>query len=476
MAYVISAVRNLEDLSVPYQLLSKYSFSFDEPSKCPDKFKMELTGTKPNKALRIPYKHIKLDLGSWYYARENPEQKNFDGVVCMGDEDNAVVELHPGETLSVEDIDLMYNNAESTRMLMQSISPRLSSGNYWVSTPNVSAFNCSKHGNLFGEEWFKNNFTFVFFKDSKTVDITFIGKERANGSLRMVALSLPPDISYFIATGSRATYIYRAVAEIQPTEMTPLVHAPLKSECDCDCTESTKSTVLPPATPPAWLPMYCEPRTADEKSKEKGDRACFPSSALVQLRDGRKISIDALNIGDEVLCEEGQYSHVVMFTHASNITNHSFITLHTLRGYKLSLSAGHLLPTNKAIKRADAVQFGDVVTDYDGQADAVYRIEHTYAQGLYNPQTLAGTIVVDGVVTSCYTSEIAHGAAHAMLAPFRVTFASTRLTPPRTMCAHGCPFLLDSWRSFSLKLPRGLDTLFGGSSILFRENRHRNSI
>jgi len=44
------------------------------------------------------------------------------------------------------------------------------------------------------------------------------------------------------------------------------------------------------------------------------------------------------------------------------------------------------------------------------------------AKGLYNPQTVQGDVIVNGIVSSTYTTTVEPKAAHAFLAPMRALF------------------------------------------------------
>ena len=46
------------------------------------------------------------------------------------------------------------------------------------------------------------------------------------------------------------------------------------------------------------------------------------------------------------------------------------------------------------------------------------------ARGLYNPHTLHGDVVVDGVLTSTYTGVVHPALAHALLAPLRQLYSA----------------------------------------------------
>ncbi len=61
-------------------------------------------------------------------------------------------------------------------------------------------------------------------------------------------------------------------------------------------------------------------------------------------------------------------------------------------------------------------------------------VDTVWERGLYNPQTAAGDIVVDGFVASTYTTFASPRAAHALLAPLRLAASLGRV------------WLLDEWR------------------------------
>lgn len=150
-----------------------------------------------------------------------------------------------------------------------------------------------------------------------------------------------------------------------------------------------------------------------------GDSACFPAAATVELESGARKTMEDLSIGDRVAVRNGRFSPVFMFTHKLSDTEHAFVTLRTASGARLALTAGHYLYANGALVAAGGVRVGDELALGGGGSSAVVAVRRATARGLYNPQTVAGDVVVDGVLASTYTTAVEPALAHALLAPFR---------------------------------------------------------
>lgn len=82
---------------------------------------------------------------------------------------------------------------------------------------------------------------------------------------------------------------------------------------------------------------------------------------------------------------------------------------------------------NGRAMEARVVQPGFVMTGDDGSLLTVAGVKSGTGRGLYNPQTLHGDIVVDGVVVSTYTESVEMGMAHALLAPIRAGFSTAKV-------------------------------------------------
>jgi Hint module len=157
-------------------------------------------------------------------------------------------------------------------------------------------------------------------------------------------------------------------------------------------------------------------------SSRASHSSCFPSSATVELADSSVVRMDSVKIGDLVKVAPNTFSPVFMFTH--KLTNHvsSFVTLTTASGMTLAVSPGHFIYANNALVPASSVTTGMTLETSAG-VDAVVAVTRAHMTGLFNPQTLHGDIVVDGVRASTYTTAVEPTAAHALLAPFRAAYA-----------------------------------------------------
>jgi len=123
------------------------------------------------------------------------------------------------------------------------------------------------------------------------------------------------------------------------------------------------------------------------------------------------------------LVERGRYTAVYMFTHEDADIIAPFMEIRTRSGRMLTASAGLLVYLNGRAVAAAAARVGDVVRLGDGRVDAVVNVRMVRGKGLYNPQTLRGDIVVDGVLVSTWTTAVSPVSAVAMLVPFRLCYA-----------------------------------------------------
>ena len=113
----------------------------------------------------------------------------------------------------------------------------------------------------------------------------------------------------------------------------------------------------------------------------------------------------------------------------------------------MSLSPDHYVAANGDLVYAKDVAVGDALGYVDGGAaksGAVVSTTRVLKRGLYNPYTLSGTIVVDGVVASCHSSWILDG----LLSPAAAAVAYQKLfAVPRL--------------AYKILGPNGMDAVFG---------------
>eukprot|EP00927_Polykrikos_kofoidii_P016321 TRINITY_DN17357_c0_g1_i3.p1 TRINITY_DN17357_c0_g1~~TRINITY_DN17357_c0_g1_i3.p1 ORF type:complete len:491 (+),score=39.28 TRINITY_DN17357_c0_g1_i3:60-1475(+) len=181
--------------------------------------------------------------------------------------------------------------------------------------------------------------------------------------------------------------------------------------------------------------------------------SCFPGHALVEVRGRGPIPVASVNVGDEVLVAKG-VEVVDMAAHASNVIYEpvlaflhalrdssplDFITIVHSRG-ELRVSENHLVFAALAQNNVWAHRTGAVLRPGDrllavSSAEVASSVSEIVAihrnvtrAGMFAPLTMAGTIVVDGVVASIYAApaldvHLDHPSAHAAIFPVRAYHA-----------------------------------------------------
>lgn len=203
----------------------------------------------------------------------------------------------------------------------------------------------------------------------------------------------------------------RTAAPVTTSDFAPKTAAP-----------ETAAPVVPATAAPA--PVTAAPDVTGTASTSgtvstEGPGLCFPSDASVEIEHGGVVRMDALAIGDSVKVGPNQFSKVFIFTHKMADVSVDFVVIRTASGAALTLTNGHYIYANDALVAAGTVLVGDELMLGNGQRSSVTSVSHAAGRGLYNPQTLNGDIVVNGVVASTYTTSVNPGFAHVLLAPLR---------------------------------------------------------
>jgi hypothetical protein len=190
---------------------------------------------------------------------------------------------------------------------------------------------------------------------------------------------------------------------------------------DSTASPNATATISPNATETTAPNATTLPNTTELPNVTSSDNGskCFPSFASVELVDGSMITMDKLSIGDMVKVGANAFSKVFMFTHKMQTGTHQFVELSTSSGASIALTSGHYIPVDGSLLSAGEVAVGSLVQLGTGAVDTVVAIRSVSGTGLYNPQTIEGNVVVNGVVASTYTTAVAPRFAHAILAPFR---------------------------------------------------------
>ncbi|GAB0496275.1 hypothetical protein MMPV_007587 [Pyropia vietnamensis] len=186
----------------------------------------------------------------------------------------------------------------------------------------------------------------------------------------------------------------------------------------------------PGETPDATIDASVEPA--------EDDAVCFPATATVDVVGRGRVAMADLHVGDVVAVGGGRPpSPIYTFSHADSVAVSTFVSLTTTAKpaqatgvsssgaagatpATLLMSPGHYLPVNGRLAAAKTVVVGDTLAAGPaGEPVTVTSVKRVSSRGLYNPHTVDGGLLVDGIRTSCYTTAVEPRLADALLAPAR---------------------------------------------------------
>ncbi|KAG7463770.1 hypothetical protein MATL_G00180210 [Megalops atlanticus] len=195
--------------------------------------------------------------------------------------------------------------------------------------------------------------------------------------------------------------------------------------------------------------VHCSVKSEHSVAAKTG--GCFPGRALVTLESGGTKAIQDLRPGERILASsesdgsgELVYSEVIAFIDRDPATRKHFYAIGTEGGAELSLTAAHLLFVTegncsggaaaarggmRTIFASDARPGQCVLTaggeGSGGRLERVAWVQLREDRGAYAPLTRHGTLVVDGVLASCYAAMDQHRLAHWAFAPLRLLYRWT---------------------------------------------------
>ena len=102
---------------------------------------------------------------------------------------------------------------------------------------------------------------------------------------------------------------------------------------------------------------------------------------------------------------------------------------------EIAVSEDHYVQANGVMTLAKHIKVGDLLS-----AGPIVAIQKQFKSGAYSPITLAGTIVVNGIVASSYTKKVNPSLSHMLLAPRRAAYyvAPGMMNYLAEECTSGC--------------------------------------
>ncbi|XP_071197617.1 indian hedgehog B protein-like [Salvelinus alpinus] len=202
--------------------------------------------------------------------------------------------------------------------------------------------------------------------------------------------------------------------------------------------------------------VHCSVKSEHSVAAKTG--GCFPGRSLVTLDDGSSRAVQDLQPGDRVLASSGAdgsrsggdlvYSEFFTFLDHEPAARKQFYVLGTETGANLTLTAAHLVfvtdgncsvgkSAKGAVMRtmyASDVRPGQCVLTAgrnqgpQGNLSQVIWVHIQMDTGAFAPLTRHGSLVVDGVLASCYAAMDQHHLAHWAFGPLRLLYSWTRWT------------------------------------------------
>eukprot|EP00186_Timspurckia_oligopyrenoides_P000310 CAMPEP_0182451058 /NCGR_PEP_ID=MMETSP1172-20130603/43508_1 /TAXON_ID=708627 /ORGANISM="Timspurckia oligopyrenoides, Strain CCMP3278" /LENGTH=591 /DNA_ID=CAMNT_0024648793 /DNA_START=2007 /DNA_END=3782 /DNA_ORIENTATION=- len=168
------------------------------------------------------------------------------------------------------------------------------------------------------------------------------------------------------------------------------------------------------------------------------DSGCFPESARVTLMDGSSVSMKELRLGDRVLISSNppKFSEVYAWGHRDSTAYSQFCEI-SYSSQQHGRASIRLTPRHyMRIKRnsrlmyatAETLRTKDEIVMFDESTALVLSNKRIQDIGLYNPHTLDGDLVVDGVRVSSYTASLSPHLSHLLLWPLRILYHAFSFT------------------------------------------------
>jgi len=165
-----------------------------------------------------------------------------------------------------------------------------------------------------------------------------------------------------------------------------------------------------------------------------GNETCFWSDGEVQTQERGVIKIADIKLGEHVLSQDLDgtltFTEVLAFLDKGDDMA-TFTQVTTRSGNQIMLTPDHLIHVHgQSPKFASDLVVGDklmVISDFTMKPDLIVTIDLVQEKGFISPLTETGTILVNGILASCYAVAGSHDEAHIAMAPLRLYSKAKKL-------------------------------------------------
>ncbi|CAF1919325.1 unnamed protein product [Rotaria magnacalcarata] len=168
---------------------------------------------------------------------------------------------------------------------------------------------------------------------------------------------------------------------------------------------------------------------------------CFSGDGYVSMANGNTKVLRDVRPGDRVLVMNSEKQivedEIMMMLDSQPNRPALFYSIETETGHRLSLTGSHFIAVNNNDRfiPANKIKTHDIVFIHHQdklQPVRVRNVTEEYKVGYVTPMTGQGTLIVNGMAASCYSSVVNHDLAHNMLTPLRWWYRFAKLFSVQT--------------------------------------------
>ncbi|XP_030768223.1 sonic hedgehog protein A [Sitophilus oryzae] len=176
--------------------------------------------------------------------------------------------------------------------------------------------------------------------------------------------------------------------------------------------------------------IHCSVKSESSQAAKYG--GCFTGESTVLTSTGVQRPLSQLRVGESILATDPStkklvFSEVLLFLDYDPTQNRQFLHITLKSGRTLTVTPNHLVSlTDGRTVFAETLVVNQKLLVSDSvetlNEDIIINITRVYRRGVYAPLTRAGTVVVNGIVASCYATVDSQDIAHYAFMPLRLVW------------------------------------------------------